>query len=63
MAEQAQKSLVIFAAASLKDGLEDVVALHEGPPVLILLASSGSLARQIQFGAPADLIISANRAW
>ena len=67
VAEQAQKPLVIFAAASLKDALEEVVALHaaahEGPPVLISLASSGALARQIQFGAPADLIISANRAW
>ena len=65
--EQAQKPLVIFAAASLKDALEEVLALHaaayEGPPVLISLASSGALARQIQFGAPADLIISANRAW
>ena len=28
VAEQAQKPLVIFAAASLKDGLEEVVALH-----------------------------------
>ena len=67
VAEQAQKPLVIFAAASLKDALEEVLALHaaayEGPPVLISLASSGALARQIQFGAPADLIISANRAW
>ena len=39
VAEQAQKPLVIFAAASLKDALEEVVALHaaahEGPPVLI----------------------------
>ena len=65
--EQAQKPLVIFAAASLKDALEEVLALHaaayEGPPVLISLASSGALARQIQFGAPADLIISAKRAW
>ena len=65
VAEQAQKPLVIFAAASLKDALEEVVALHavahEGPPVLISLASSGALARQIQFGAPADLIISASR--
>ena len=67
MTEQAQKPLVIFAAASLKDALEEVLALHaaayEGPPVLISLASSGALARRIQFGAPADLIISANRAW
>ena len=38
-------------------------AAYEGPPALITLASSGALARQIQFGAPADLIISANRAW
>ena len=51
VAEQAQKPLVIFAAASLKDALEEVVALHaaahKGPPVLISLASSGALARQI----------------
>jgi len=38
-------------------------AAYEGPPALITLASSGALALQIQFGAPADPIISANRAW
>ena len=65
-ADQAQKPLVIFAVPSLKDALEEVVALHsaahEGPPVIISPVSSGALARQIGYGAPADLIISASRA-
>lgn len=56
----------IYAAASLADlmdalrpGLESTV--HR--PVRFTSASSGTLARQILQGAPADLFISANRAW
>ncbi len=60
------KSLTVFAAASLKTVLDQVAAdwaSAGGPRVQIAYAGSSQLARQIQFGAPADLFISANVAW
>ena len=56
----------MFAAASLKDVLDDVVVAFEAASsheVLTSHAGSSALARQIQQGAPADLFISANVAW
>jgi len=60
------KPLVIFAAASLKNALDDVAgdwvtAGHAKP--LISYAASGPLAKQIEAGAPADLFISADLDW
>ena len=65
-ANTAEAPLHVYAAASLTDVLE---ALHPGMeqvaarPVRITTASSATLARQIQHGAPADIFISANPAW
>lgn len=59
-------SVTVFAAASLKTALDEIVAGFEaatGHDVSVALAGSSALARQIQAGAPADLFISANRAW
>lgn len=58
--------LTVFAAASLKNALEEVVAAWQaetGHKTRLSLAGSATLARQIAFGAPADVFISANAAW
>lgn len=58
---------VIFAAASLKNALDDASALYaksRGKPApRISYAASSALARQIEQGAPADLFISADTDW
>lgn len=57
---------VVFAAASTAEVVNDLAAAYAGStgkrfrPVF---ASSGSLARQIEDGAPADVFISANLKW
>ncbi len=55
--------LIVFAAASLKTALDDAIAAWGGDPVTVSYAGTATLARQIAFGAPADLFISANVAW
>ncbi len=54
--------VVIFAAASLKNALDEVAALQQPRPVIAYGASS-ALARQIEQGAPADVFVSADMAW
>ena len=64
-AEQ-RNPLLIFAAASLKDALEEIVDQYElqtNEDVTVSLASSSILARQIHAGAPADVFISADNLW
>ena len=61
---QAREAVVVFAAASLKNALEEVTAdwsRETGHAVRVSYAGSSKLARQIQQGAPADVFISANR--
>lgn len=57
----------LAAAASLTDVLKSINKIYHGihPQVRIQtnLASSGTLARQIQAGAPTDIFISANPQW
>lgn len=55
--------ITVFAAASLKTALDEAVRLHEGEAVTLSYAGSSALARQIGYGAPADLFISANPDW
>ncbi|WP_416586432.1 molybdate ABC transporter substrate-binding protein [Phaeobacter sp. JH20_12] len=58
--------LTIFGAASLKTALEQISQVYEeqtGIAVDLSLAGSSLLARQLQYGAPADVFISANAAW
>jgi len=61
-----EKPLVVFAAASLKNALDDIgtawVASGHARP-LISYAASGPLAKQIEAGAPADLFIAADLDW
>ena len=58
--------VVIFAAASLKNALDDAAATFKsggGASTKISYAASSALAKQIESGAPADLFISADLAW
>ncbi|AXT36908.1 molybdate ABC transporter substrate-binding protein (plasmid) [Phaeobacter sp. LSS9] len=58
--------LTVFGAASLKTALEQIAETYEaqsGTTVDLSLAGSSLLARQLQYGAPADVFISANAAW
>ncbi|MFI5031795.1 MAG: molybdate ABC transporter substrate-binding protein [Reyranellales bacterium] len=62
----AQGGLVIFAAASLKNALDEVAAgwKDSGKPApKISYAASSALAKQLEQGAPADLFISADLDW
>ncbi|HYD07736.1 MAG TPA: molybdate ABC transporter substrate-binding protein [Reyranella sp.] len=62
-----QSSVVVFAAASLKNALDEVAggwSKETGRPMpKISYAASSALARQIEQGAPADLFISADTDW
>ncbi|QRZ13213.1 molybdate ABC transporter substrate-binding protein [Paracoccus methylovorus] len=56
----------IFAAASLKDALDEIATdwqKNHDDTVVISYAGSSQLAKQIQKGAPADLFISASTGW
>jgi len=54
--------LVVFAAASLKNALDEVAILSPAKPAISYAASS-ALARQIESGAPAQVFISADLDW
>lgn len=62
----AADQITVFAAASLRPVLSDISQAFKaksGHDVVVSLAGSSALARQIQLGAPADVFISANIAW
>jgi len=62
---QVQK-LVIFAAASLKDALDEVNPAYQhekGQETTTSYAASSTLAKQIEAAAPADIFISADLDW
>ncbi len=63
-APQAAKAqdLLIFAAASLKNALEEINA-SEKVASKVSFAASSALAKQIEAGAPADIFISADIPW
>jgi molybdate transport system substrate-binding protein len=65
-AAQAGDKVVVFAAASLKNALDNVGAAWKadtGKEATISYAASSALARQIESGAPADIFISADLDW
>ena len=56
----------VFAAASLKNAMDDVAAAWTKSgkaPIKLSLAASNTLAKQIEQGAPADLFFSADLDW
>lgn len=62
----AQDTLTIFAAASLKNALDDANAAFTkatGVKVTASYAASSALAKQIEQGAPADVFVSADLKW
>ena len=62
----ASAETLVFAAASLKNALDDATAAYErqgGGKVAVSYAASSTLARQLENGAPADIFISADLDW
>jgi molybdate transport system substrate-binding protein len=62
----AQETLTVFAAASLKNALDDVNAAFtkaSNIKVTASYAASSALAKQLESGAPADAYISADLKW
>lgn len=55
------QDLVVFAAASLKGPLDRIAADFGG--VIVSYGGSGTLARQVGLGAPADVVLLANVQW
>jgi molybdate transport system substrate-binding protein len=61
-----EKSLTVFAAASLKNALDDIDAAYAaktGIKIVASYAASSTLAKQIEQGAPADIFLSADTDW
>ncbi len=60
------EDITIFAAASMKNALDEIVTAwnaETGNTAVVSYAGSSALAKQIQGGAPADLFISAAVNW
>jgi molybdate transport system substrate-binding protein len=60
------KTITVFAAASMKNALDDVNAAYTkatGTKVVSSYAASSALAKQIESGAPADVFVSADLKW
>lgn len=60
-APAARAEVLIFAAASLKEPLDAIAARFED--VVVSYGGSGTLARQVSLGAPADIVLLANTDW
>ncbi len=61
-----EQRIVVFAAASLKNALDEVAAewtRDRKADVKISYAASSALAKQLENGAPADIFISADLRW
>lgn len=60
------KSLTVFAAASMKNALDDIDAAFTAKTdvkITVSYAASSALAKQIEQGAPADVFMSADTDW
>ena len=60
------KTLTVFAAASMKNALDEANAAYTaktGVRVVSSYAASSALAKQLEQGAPADIFISADTDW
>jgi molybdate transport system substrate-binding protein len=65
-APAAAARLLVFAAASLKNALDDIGLDYRNQgkgEVVVSYGASSALARQIEAGAPADIFISADLDW
>jgi molybdate transport system substrate-binding protein len=60
------KDVLVFAAASLKNALDNIAGQWQresGKKTVISYAASNTLIKQIEQGAPADIFISADLDW
>ena len=60
------QNVTVFAAASVKDALDEIDAQYQakgGGKAAISYAASSALAKQMENGAPADIFISADLDW
>jgi molybdate transport system substrate-binding protein len=60
------QDVTVFAAASLTNAFEEIAKAYRargGGPVKFSFASSSTLAKQIESGAPADIFASADEQW
>jgi molybdate transport system substrate-binding protein len=65
-AAAAPRSVLVFAAVSLKGALDEVAALAEKRTGVVLTpsyAATSLLARQIEEGAPADIFVASDEQW
>lgn len=64
--QAADQDVLVFAAASLKNALDEVISGYTsatGTKVTASYAASSALAKQIEQGAPAQLFVSADLDW
>ncbi|MBV9244047.1 MAG: molybdate ABC transporter substrate-binding protein [Methylobacteriaceae bacterium] len=62
----ASGTVTVFAAASLKNALDNIVKAYDaatGRMIVVSYAASSALAKQIEQDAPADIFISADLDW
>ncbi|OOF70325.1 molybdate ABC transporter substrate-binding protein [Rodentibacter caecimuris] len=63
----AADKITVFAAASMSDALQRIADQYQqentANKIVFSFASSSTLAKQIEQGAPADLFVSANTKW
>lgn len=59
----ADEPVVLYAAASLSTTLQELLPRARFADVRLSFASSSTLAKQIEAGAPADIYLSANALW
>ena len=63
----ASAKITVFAAASMTDALQQIAEKYKAEKasneVVFSFASSSTLAKQVEEGAPADLFISASNKW
>ncbi|MFC3394999.1 molybdate ABC transporter substrate-binding protein [Brenneria rubrifaciens] len=62
----AEQKVTVFAAASLTNALQEIATQYQKEKQVAIVASyasSSTLARQIEQGAPANMFISADQQW
>jgi molybdate transport system substrate-binding protein len=66
VAQPKQPMLTVYGAADLTFAFREIAALFEkgtGTKVVLVLGSTGNLAKQIEHGAPADVFFAANASF
>jgi len=66
IADAQEKKIIVFAAASMKNALDDVnpaFTKQSGSNVVVSYDASSALMKQIENGAPADVFVSADLKW